>query len=337
MKKIIISIIIILLIITLILFTYIKINNPYNIKNFFFDKNSVSFNGWLYIKNSNLYNSKNDVFQLHGVSSHGIHWYNYNITYDNLEHLKKEWNINVFRIAMYTDSHNTGYIHDSENIYNNVCEIIDMCIKLDMYVVVDWHILYDNDPLTHIEESKVFFDSISKKYANYPNVIYEICNEPNQNNITWDRNIKPYAETIIPIIRNNSPKSLIIVGTPHWCTDLESVINSPLNYENILYSCHFYSGSHSEDLRNEINLCLTNNIPIFVSECGLTNATGDGELYFDEFNKWIEFLNNKNISWIYWSFSDKNESSAIILPEKTITDITPAGLFIKNIHKNVKN
>lgn len=334
--KLVIIFIIILLIINLLLFIYIKINNPYNIRNFFFDKNSVSYNGWLKTKNSNLYNNKNKFFQLRGVSSHGIEWYSDIISYDTLKHLKEEWNINIFRIAMYTDSHDSGYIYNKEKNYNKVCEIIDIAIELDIYVIVDWHILYDNDPLQHIEESKLFFNLISEKYSKYPNVIYEICNEPNQNNVTWERNIKPYAETIIPIIRNNSPKSLIIVGTPHWCTDLETVAESPLNFDNILYSCHFYAGSHSEELREKINLCLNKNLPIIISECGITDASGDGQLYIDEFNTWINYLNNNIISWIYWSFSDKNETSAILIPDKTINDLTSAGLIIKELLKNVK-
>ena len=51
---------------------------------------------------------------------------------------------------------------------------------------------------TYIEEAKIFFDKYSKKYKDCPNILYEICNEPNGTIVTWNDSIKPYAETIIP-------------------------------------------------------------------------------------------------------------------------------------------
>lgn len=282
------------------------------------DKTSVSYNGWIHTNGVNLENEKNEKIQLRGLSSHGIEWYYDVLTYENLKDLKDNWNINTFRIAMYTDSNGKGYVYNSTENTEKVYNIIDIATRLDMYVIVDWHILYDNNPQIHKQEAKIFFDELSKKYSNTPNVIYEICNEPNGNEVTWDKDIKPYAEEIIPIIRKNSKNSLIIVGTPDWCKKLKKAADNPLNFENIVYSCHFYSGTHGSELREQIDYCIDKNIPIFVSECGLTEANGDGALYFDEFSEWIDYLNSKNISWIYWSFSNKNESSAILLPEYNV-------------------
>ena len=191
-------------------------------------------------------------------------------------------------------------------------EITNNLIDLDMYVIIDWHTLKDNDPNKYKEDAKVFFDEISTLYKDSPNIIYEICNEPSGNTVTWDDQIKPYAEEIIPIIRKNAPKSLIIVGTPNWCKDLTSPSNNKLNYENILYSCHFYAGTHKQELRDEIDKALQNNLPVIVSEWGTTDASGNGSVDIEESKKWIEYLNSKKISHINWSFSNKNESSAII-------------------------
>ncbi len=279
------------------------------------DKSSVTYNGWLHTNGAKLENEQNENIQLHGLSSHGIEWFSDVITYESLENLKNNWSINVFRIAMYTDSNGSGYIYNKSSNKQTVDEIINMAIKLDMYVIVDWHILSDNNPQTHIEDAQVFFEEISSKYAHIPNVIYEICNEPNGTDVTWDRDIKPYAEKIIPIIRNNSENSLIIVGTPDWCKNLTVVADNPLIFKNVVYSCHFYAGTHGQELREKINYCINKNIPIFVSECGLTKANGDGEVFFDKFSEWISYLNSNNISWVYWSFSNKNESSAILKPE----------------------
>lgn len=305
------------------------------------DKATVSYNGWLHTNGSKLENEKNEIIQLRGLSSHGIEWYSNEITLENLKILKEEWNINVFRIAMYTDSNGQGYIFNSEQTLEKVYNIIDMAIELDIYIIIDWHILNDNNPQIYQTQAKDFFNIISKKYANTPNVIYEICNEPNGNDVTWEKDIKPYAEEIIPIIRNNSKNSLIIIGTPNWCRKIKAVLNNPLSFKNIIYACHFYAGSHKEELRESITYCLEKNIPIFISECGLTDSSGNGNIYFEEFAKWITFLNENNISWIYWSFSTKNESSAILLPEflnnsnNNLNDyLSTSGEFIKNIFIN---
>ena len=182
----------------------------------------VSDNGFLHVDGTSIKNNKNNHFEIMGLSSHGLQWYNQLLTYDNLKTLKDTWKINVFRIAMYTDEN--GYINNKDEMKQKLIEITNNLIDLDMYVIIDWHTLKDNDPNKYKEDAKVFFDEISTLYKDSPNIIYEICNEPSGNTVTWDDQIKPYAEEIIPIIRKNAPKSLIIVGTPNWCKDLTSLL-----------------------------------------------------------------------------------------------------------------
>ena len=335
MLKNIIKFIIILIFIAIFSFSIVTItHSPYfvdieteieNKKDF-----SVSTNGWLSVNGNKLLNEKGEEIQLTGISSHGIQWYSDLITYDNLKNLKEEWGINIFRIAMYSDA----YVLDQNNLKQKVINIIDMANNLDMYVIIDWHILSDSNPNIYYEQANLFFDEMSLKYANTPNVIYEICNEPNGNAVTWDKEIKPYAEKIIAKIRNNNPKSLIIVGTPDWCKKLKPVADNPLNFQNIVYACHFYAGTHGEDLQETIDYALNKNIAIFVSECGLTDATGNGQIYTEQFDSWIKFLDDRNISWICWSLSNKDEGSAILLPSYQITPNTAANDTNTNVESS---
>lgn len=275
------------------------------------DKNSIKYTGWLKTEGAVLENEKGEPIQLRGLSSHGIQWFSEVLTYDNLKQLKDEWKINVFRYAMYTDSSANGYIAHPEESKQELYKLVDLAKELDMYIIIDWHILSDYNPQQYQTQAHDFFDEVSEKYKDTPNVIYEICNEPN-GNANWNDNIKPYANDIIGVIRKNCPKSLIIVGTPMWCTYINNAVESPLNYNNIVYSCHFYAGTHGVNLRKDIENCIQNDIPIFISECGITDATGNGKLYKNSFKEWIDFLNEKNISWIFWSFSNKDESSSIL-------------------------
>ena len=111
------------------------------------------------------------------------------------------------------------------------------------YVLADWHILNDNDPNINIERAKAFFAHISHKYANVPNLIFEICNEPNGDTAWHD--VYVYAEKSIPIIRAESPQAVIVVGTPVYDRDLISAVRHPLPYDNLMYTLHFYAATHA--------------------------------------------------------------------------------------------
>lgn len=277
------------------------------------DKTTVSYNGWLKVDGSSLKNQKNEEVQLRGISTHGIQWFGELYTKENLTTLKNDFKINVFRIAMYTNPDDNGFVKNA-TLKDQVEQIVEWSKELDIYVVIDWHILNDNNPMTYKTEAINFFKEMSEKYKDYPNVIYEICNEPN-GEVEWEKDVKPYAEEVISAIRINAPKSVIIVGSPDWSRDLLSISKSPLQGENIMYSVHFYSGSDNKTLRDRMDSFREKNLAIFVSECGMTDSTGDGKVYEEAFGRWVDYMNEKKISWIYWSLANKAEASAMLKSE----------------------
>ena len=91
------------------------------------------------------------------------------------------------------------------------------------------------------------------------------------------------------------------------------VAQNPItDYDNIMYALHFYAASHKESFRQKARVALNSGLPIFVSEFGICDASGNGNLDIQEANTWIDFLNENNISWICWNLSNKNESSALL-------------------------
>ena len=82
------------------------------------------------------------------------------------------------------------------------------------------------------------------RYKDYNNVIYEICNEPN--NCSW-QDIKNYAMEVIPAIRAKDRDAIIIVGTPTWSQlgsagHLYEPVDDPITgYGNLMYAFHFYA------------------------------------------------------------------------------------------------
>lgn len=276
---------------------------------------SVSYNGYLTIKDGKLVNKKKEPIQLRGVSTHNLYYYKDLYNYENIKELVKTWNINVFRISIYTDPNEEGYIKNRD-IKNKIEEIINYCIDLDIYVILDWHILSDNNPMTYKQDAIEFFNEMSKKYQDVPNILYEICNEPNGDEVTWNNEIKPYAEELIETIRNNYSDSIILVGTANWSKDLESVRKNPIKDENTMYVVHTYDKGGIDEIKSGMINAMNEKLPIMVTECAATNPTGDGKINKNFLINWIDYLEKNNISWIIWQFSDKKESSSLLLPKK---------------------
>jgi endoglucanase len=53
-------------------------------------------------------------------------------------------------------------------------------------------------------------------------------------------------------------------------------------------------------------------LPVFVSEFGICDASGNGGIDEESADTWISLLNRLNISYVAWNLSNKNETSALI-------------------------
>lgn len=279
--------------------------------------------GQLSVRGSEIVNQRGEPVQLRGMSSHGLQWFGKLVTEEALIDLRNNWGITVFRAAMYTAQ--GGYV-ENPKVKTKLFEIVDAAIRLGIYVVIDWHILYDNNPQIHQGKAVEFFSEMSKKYAGIPNVIYEICNEPN-GNISWGGNIKPYAEAVIREIRKNDQKNIIIVGSGSWSQNIHDPANDPLRYQNIAYALHFYSGSHGQWLRDRIDYARSKGLSIVVTEWGTTDSSGKGRIFIGESDQWLDFLDARKISWMNWSYSNAGESSAAITWDYKLTE---SGRYVKS-------
>lgn len=270
--------------------------------------------GPLHVEGTYLADAKGNLVQLRGISTHGLGWFPEYVNEAAIRQFKREWGCNVFRLAMYTAEYN-GYCTSDAAQKENLKKIIDRGVKAataeNMYVIIDWHILQDKDPNVYKSEAIKFFDEMSKKYAKYPNVIYEICNEPNSG-ATWDK-IKAYALEVIPVIRKNAPEAVIIVGTPTWSQDVDIAAKDPITgYDNLMYALHFYADTHRDDLRNKCTKAVQMGLPLFVTEYGTCAASGDGYVNVKEADQWIALLDGYGISHVAWNLSNKGESSSMI-------------------------
>lgn len=288
--------------------------------------------GALCVKGTQLTDSKGNPVQLRGISTHGLSWFPQYVNQDLFHELRNGWKANVMRLAMYT-AENGGYCTDGnkDKLKQLVKDGVQYATNADMYVMIDWHVLRDEDPNRNKDEAKKFFEEMSKEYAGADNVIYEICNEPN-GATSW-ADVKAYALEIIPIIRANDKDALIIVGTPTWSQDVDKAAGDPITeYDNIMYSLHFYATTHTDWLRDRMNQALDSGLPIFVSEFGTCDASGNGA--FDEYqsNEWIKALDARSVSYVTWNLSNKNETSSIFSAGCTKT----SGFTTEDLSQNGK-
>lgn len=273
----------------------------------------VKVNGLLplHVEGNGLKDGQGNPIQLKGLSTHGLSWFPQYVNQELFTELAAEWNCNVVRLAMYSAEYN-GYCTggNQEELKQLIRDGVQYAENAGMYVIVDWHVLGEGDPNIYKEEAKAFFDEMSKEFADKQHVIYEICNEPN-GRVSWS-SVKAYALEVIPVIRANDDDAVIIVGTPTWSQDVDKAAAEPITeYDNIMYALHFYAATHKEDLRNRMVKALEGGLPIIVSEYGICSADGNGGIDAAQAQAWIDLMNEKNISYVAWNLSNKNETSAV--------------------------
>lgn len=306
------------------------------------DEASTPFgqHGALHVENGKLTDADGNTVQLYGMSTHGIAWFPQYINYDSFRTLRDDWNTNCIRLAMYTAEYG-GYCAggDKEQLKQLVRDGVSYATELGMYVIVDWHILSDCDPNQNKDEAIAFFREMVEAFADNDNVLYEICNEPN-GGTSWD-SIKSYAEEVIPVIRAQKPDAVILVGTPTWSQEIDKAAASPLDDSNVMYTLHFYAGTHKDDLRNRLETCVQNGLPVFVSEFGMCDASGNGANDFVSTTKWLDLLNKYQISFCCWNLANKDESSSVFkasstaLSDWTDDDFNESGRWIRDYFRGM--
>lgn len=294
----------------------------------------VAINGKLKVMGTQMVNECGKPVQLRGMSTHGPQWFENCYCEEAMDALVYDWGISVFRIAMYFTTKDNGYLSNKDKWKNWIDTYVDYCGERGIYCLIDWHVLNPGNPNDYINDAKEFWSYMSQKHANKKHVLYEICNEPNGSSGNWS-NVKNYANEIIPLIRKNDPETIIIVGTPTWSQDVDIASKDKLQYDNIMYTLHFYAGTHKQYLRDKAQTALNNGIAIFATEFGTSSASGDGSYSPEETKTWINWLNERKISWASWSFADKNEISAALAQgacrNKQWNNTSTSGTLIKSL------
>jgi endoglucanase len=272
----------------------------------FLNAQPVKNNGQLSVKGTFLVNEKGEKIVLRGVSFGWHNWWPRFYNKELVKWLAHDWKCTVVRAAMGVGPRGS-YIDKKEWSKEKVEAVINGAIESGIYVIIDWH-----SHEIHTEEAVIFFAEMAEKYGKYPNVIYEIFNEPVKD--SWET-VKNYSIEVINAIREKDPDNIILVGSPHWDQDIHLVADNPISgYTNLMYTVHFYAATHRKELRDRSDYALKKGIPIFVSESAGMKADGNSAIDYKSWNTWIDWMETNKISWITWSITDKKETCSMLLP-----------------------
>ena len=289
----------------------------------------VKEHGQLWVDGTKMKDKNDNITVLHGMSYGWHNWWPRLYNANTVKWLHEDWGCDMVRLAIGAEP-DSGYIKFTEWSKELLTTCVDAAIKEGIYVIIDWHSHNIN-----LKEAKAFFSEMAQKYGKYPNIIYEIFNEPDSEK--WPK-VKAYSIEIIDAIRKYDANNIILVGTPSWDQDVNIAADDPISgYKNIMYTLHFYAATHKQWLREKADYAINKGLPLFVSECSSMFANGKGTLDYTEMQNWLNWMAKEQISWVLWSVSDKGESCSALKPSAASegnwkeNDLTESGLYDRKL------
>ncbi|GAA0268653.1 hypothetical protein GCM10009127_05620 [Alteraurantiacibacter aestuarii] len=289
----------------------------------------VALHGSLSITNGQIVGEQGEPVTLRGMSLFWSQWGPQFYTRETVDWLVSDWKVSAVRAAIAAEGDDSALQHFEREI-DKASTVIEAAAANGIYVIVDWHAHRE-----HPEEAERFLTEIARRYGHLPNLIYEPFNEPLRDGVDWSRDIKPYHQRIIAAIRAIDPDNLIIVGSPSWSQDVDIAALDPLEGSNIGYTLHYYAATHKDDLRARAEQARQAGLALMITEFGIVEATGNGPIDMASSNAWWDWAEENHISWLNWSITERDESSAALRPGTQAVagwsdaDLTPAGRILR--------
>jgi endoglucanase len=297
----------------------------------------VQQHGQLSVKGTHIVDKNGEPLTLRGMS---LYWSQWQPAFYNaacIKWLRDDWMCTIVRPAMAVQAN--GYLTNPSAEVAKVKTVVQACIDLGIYVLIDYH--ETENGMNNLAKAQAFFKEMAQTYGSYPNIIYELWNEP-LNTHAWATVIKPYHEAVISEIRAIDPKNVIVCGTRSWDQDVDEASKNPLDtakFKNIAYTVHFYAASHKQANRDKAQIALDNGIALFATEYGTTQASGNETMDTAETRKWYAFLDKNGIGSCNWSVSAIPEASSILQTNPPAgyvnggwseSSLKPSGKFVRN-------
>lgn len=267
--------------------------------------------------NGNLVTSETgEKISLIGMSMFWSNWAGDYYNADTVDYLVDNFEISIIRAA-YGVPHDPDEHPDGD--YSKIERVVERAIDRGIYVIIDWHT--EGDAYSYHQEARDFFNHFSSKYGSYPNVIYELWNEPINSGVDSLRN---WNQEMANIIRNNDPDNLVICGSDTWSQNPQSyTINDP----NAAYTFHGYfddpanGAVHRSQFYKNVDAAMNQGSAVFVTEFGAHYGTTGGS------SEIMDACIERGISMAAWSVNHKVEPWSIF--DSFMGNLTAIGNFYK--------
>jgi len=274
----------------------------------------------LHTQGNKLLNSQNKLVVLHGVDLPSLEWTNRG------DHVRRsmraaitQWHCQIIRIPTSVNrwfGQAPGQSHGGRVYRHILDQLIRYAARNHVYVVLDLHWNDMDRDFADLGQHRMpdhtcvrYWRLAARRYMDYPNVFYDLYNEPHGINwITWRDGGICTGETkttvvtyravgmqrLYDVVRHAGANNIVIIGGISWAYDDFGITHGyAIAGKNIVYDCHVYPWKprwkHSFELAAQ-------KVPMIFDEFGGTGS----QLAFGR--KVIAYAAAHHISWCAWSF-----------------------------------
>jgi uncharacterized protein YjdB len=291
---------------------------------------TATISGKTYVCNSN-----GAPFSMAGVDLYWSNWDNKFYNASTVNYFVDNWKISVIRCAIgvaYTPSETGftttavpgGIVLDYNTNVSKAKAVVDQAIARGIYVILDWHVEGKASP--YINTAKQFYKEMAEKYSSYPNIIYEVYNEPARDG-NDQSSINAYDQEMVDYIRQYDKKNLIICGSNTWSQYPNQVSITGANAYNICYTFHAYPDNepgHLTQFYNNVPDAQSHGKAVFITELsGKGSSFGNTATIMDKCKEW-------NIPVTTWEAIDNGEDWSIFCSGSGTSCLTSLGQMFKD-------
>jgi hypothetical protein len=190
---------------------------------------------------------------------------------------------------------------------------VKLCRENGVYCIIDWHLIAAWDDPVSDKRLRDFWRKVAPLYANDPNILYEIFNEPTtpkqrtrENWLRW----RDKAQSWVDFIRTLAPETILLVGSPHWDQMTSFAAEDPIAGTNIGYVAHVYP-NYKPHKWDKLFGDAAAKIPMMITEWGWRSAAaskgtllyGNAESYGQPLRDYLDA--RPHIGWTAWSYDPR--------------------------------
>lgn len=245
----------------------------------------------LHTQGTKILNDKNEPMRLRGVNLISTNWGDKYKDWnpEAIKYATKNWHINVIRTRIYEHE----FAENPAKFFLTLEEqIFKPARENGLYIIIHpW--FGENDSLPGSGGTKMWL-AVANRYKNDPHIIYDLLAEPRDT--TFDAVFESYT-SLIPQIRSIAPSSLIMVTGLDWGRDINSYLDSPLPYPNLVYRSNPYNKTAEfPGLFGQIAL----QYPVFFGEFGTEDKLS---MSLQDVQNVMAYADKLDIGWTAWHFT----------------------------------